>query len=180
MLEWVTEHLWGPQNILLQSVFQAVSEVIEAGSTASASPRPPPGTPLRALPSHQGNRVGDSVLHSLDEGDFDRIMPLTMSPNTRDLQQNQYSAIFPGVYAHTRKIRRGSPADSVCDRDADLGSQIGRDNFFLRSRHATADTDTAEASSGRQSMWSTQNRAATSSGTSTRRPATMGCHSNSG
>ena len=58
------------ENTLMQSVPQAVSEAFEAGSAASSAPRPVPG----ALPTNSGSRVGDTVLHSLDDGDFDRIM----------------------------------------------------------------------------------------------------------
>ena len=65
------------------------------------------------MPINSGTRVGDSVLQSLDVGDFDRIM-----------QAINNEPQYQGLTAESvlRNIPRGlcmHPADSACVLDAD-------------------------------------------------------------
>ena len=115
------------------------------------------------MPINSGTRVGDSVLQSLDVGDFDRIM-----------QAINNEPQYQGLTAESvlRNIPRGlctNPDDSAwlscrfCLRNGRrlmLPNELGVTNHFMQSRHAPIETEQTEASPGRQSMWSSQHQAA--------------------
>ena len=109
------------ENTLVQSVPQAVSEAIEAGSAASVAPRPVPAP----LPTNSGSRVRDTVLHSLDAGDFDRI--LTAESVLRNIPRGLCTHPDDPAWLSCRYCLRNG-------RKLKIPNELGVTHHFLQSR----------------------------------------------